>query len=78
MTLQQNSTPEKPGDGNPYIPSLVTITDITTENDLNDLKTFKLEFKKKADKDNFYKSRGWENDGIPSDKTLRRLKILSE
>ena len=29
-------------------------------------------------KDNFYKSRGWENDGIPSDKTLRRLKILSE
>jgi len=29
-------------------------------------------------KDNFYKSRGWGNDGMPSDKTLRRLKIMSE
>ncbi|MHA1146278.1 MAG: FAD/NAD(P)-binding protein [Candidatus Helarchaeota archaeon] len=29
---------------NPYIPKLATITEIMTENDLNDLKTFKLEF----------------------------------
>ncbi|MHA1265379.1 MAG: FAD/NAD(P)-binding protein [Candidatus Helarchaeota archaeon] len=29
---------------NPYIPKLITITDIVQENDVNDLKTFRLEF----------------------------------
>lgn len=29
-------------------------------------------------KDKFYKSRGWGNDGVPLEKTLRRLKIMSE
>ncbi|TFH31280.1 MAG: heterodisulfide reductase subunit F [Promethearchaeota archaeon] len=59
---QQNYPPQKISINketevdNPYIPSLVTITDIVTENDVNDLKTFKLEFQQKADKDKFYEN----------------------
>jgi NAD(P)H-flavin reductase len=55
MTLQTNLPQKESGDDNPYIPSLVTITEIVPENDVNDLKTFKLEFQKKADKERFYK-----------------------
>ena len=37
------------GNDNPYIPKLVTITEIFTENPPNDLKTFKLVFKNPED-----------------------------
>ncbi|MCP4764176.1 MAG: heterodisulfide reductase subunit F [archaeon] len=40
---------------NPYIPKLVTITEIITENDVNDLKTFKLKFNSAIDKEKFFK-----------------------
>jgi NAD(P)H-flavin reductase len=39
---------------NPYIPYLVTIKEITTENDVNDLKTFKLEFNDPIDQKEFF------------------------
>ncbi len=38
---------------NPYIPKLATITEITRENDINDLKTFKLVFNEKEHFKNF-------------------------
>ena len=40
--------------GNPYIPSLVTIEDINPENEVNDLKTFKLVFNEVNDKKKFF------------------------
>ncbi|MHA1702419.1 MAG: FAD/NAD(P)-binding protein [Promethearchaeota archaeon] len=41
---------------NPYIPSLVTIEDINPENEVNDLKTFKLTFNETIDKEKFYEN----------------------
>ena len=38
---------------NPYIPKLVTITDVVSENSPNDLKTFKLEFNNLDDRKQF-------------------------
>lgn len=38
---------------NPYIPKIITTTGIVTENDVNDLKTFKFEFKDPNDYKNF-------------------------
>lgn len=46
--------------------------------ELQDLNNPKSKVPLEELKDNFYKSREWGNDGIPLDKTLRRLKILSE
>ncbi|MHA1383558.1 MAG: FAD/NAD(P)-binding protein [Candidatus Helarchaeota archaeon] len=46
VNLEQNS---KTQSENPYLPKLTTITKIIQENDINDLKTFRLEFQNPED-----------------------------
>lgn len=46
--------------------------------ELQDLNNPKSKVPLEELKDKFYKSRGWGNDGVPLEKTLRRLKIMSE